>query len=359
MADIKRYPLVRHLRGTPTAHVVHLVRGAVKHEGVGLSFWFRPLQAVISEVPVADLELPLLFHARTSDFQDITVQATVTYRFVDPVLVATRIDFGIDPERGVWRSSPLEQVAQLLTELAQSHALDVLAVGPLEQALTTGVASVRDAVTAGLTGDQRLATTGIAVLGVRVLAIRPEADLERALQTPTREHVQSEADKATYSRRALAVERERAIAQNELDSKIQLAQREEQLVTQQGANARRLAEETAEAGRIETEARAARTGVLSTAEAHRTRLLGEAEAAAETAKLAAQGSVDQGVLLALALRELAGTLPAIGALTVTPDVLTGALARLVGRGDGEAAAGSGTASGAGSTTGAAGTGTAR
>ena len=345
MADIKRYPWCRHLRSTPTAYIVHLVRGKVRHKGVGLSFYFRPLQAVISEVPVADLELPLLFHARTSDFQDITVQATVTYRFVDPLLVATRTDFGIDPESGVWRSRPLEQVAQLLTELAQSHALDVLAVGPLQQALTTGVASVRDAVTAGLTGDQRLASTGIAVLGVRVLAIRPEIDLERALQTPTREHVQSEADKATYSRRALAVEREREIAQNELDSKIQLAQREEQLVTQQGANARRLAEEQAEAARIETEAHAARTGVLSTAEAARTRILGEAEAAAEAAKLAAQGSVDQGVLLALALRDLAGQLPSIGSLTVTPDLVTGALDRFLGRHGGVASADGATASG--------------
>ena len=44
--------------------------------------------------------------------------------------------------------------------------------------------AVRDAVSAGLAGDTRLAETGIAVVGTRVVAIRPEPEVERALQTP-------------------------------------------------------------------------------------------------------------------------------------------------------------------------------
>ena len=77
MADITTYALVRHLRGTPTLHVRHLRRGQLVHDGTGLAFFFRPLSAVLSEVPVDDRELPLLFHARTADFHDLTVQASV------------------------------------------------------------------------------------------------------------------------------------------------------------------------------------------------------------------------------------------------------------------------------------------
>src|SRR5256885_7664949 len=80
MADVTHRLFLRHLRGAPTAWVRHVVRGKAAHEGTGLSFWYRPLTAVLSEVPVDDRELPLLFHARTSDFADVTVQATVTYR---------------------------------------------------------------------------------------------------------------------------------------------------------------------------------------------------------------------------------------------------------------------------------------
>ena len=80
MADIARYPLTRHLRGTPTLHVLHVRRGKVVHTGTAQSFFFRPLSAVLSEVPVDDRELAVLFHARTADFQDLAVQASVTFR---------------------------------------------------------------------------------------------------------------------------------------------------------------------------------------------------------------------------------------------------------------------------------------
>jgi regulator of protease activity HflC (stomatin/prohibitin superfamily) len=333
MADIKRYPLVRHFRGTPTGHVVHVSGGEVRHDGAGLSFWFRPLSAVLSEVPIDDRELPLLFHARTQDFQDITVQATVTYRFTDPALVSQRLDFGVDPDTGRWRGTPLDQVAHLLTELAASHAIDLLAGMGLAEALVGGISLVRERMSTGLAGDTRLASTGITVLGARVAAIRPEADMERALQTPTREQVQADADKATYARRAIAVEREGAIAENELASKIELATREANLVTQEGNNQRRRAEEDAAAAAIAAQAAAERTTVIANASAEETRILGAAQAEAESAKLAAYAGVDQTVLTYLAMRELAGQLPNINSLTITPDLLTGALSGLTaGRG---------------------------
>src|SRR5438270_5172416 len=127
MADVTRRLFLRHLRGTPTAWVRHVARGKVAHEGTGRSFWYRPLTAVLSEVPVDDRELPLLFHARTADFQDVTVQATVTFRLSDPVVAAGRVDFSIDPDSGRWRGTPLDQIAALLTETAQQYALDLIA----------------------------------------------------------------------------------------------------------------------------------------------------------------------------------------------------------------------------------------
>jgi regulator of protease activity HflC (stomatin/prohibitin superfamily) len=328
MADIARYPLIRHLRGTTTAHIQHVRSGKIIHTGTGATFWFRPLSAVLSEVPVDDRELPLLFHARTADFQDVTVQATVTFRLTDPAVAAGRIDFSIDPETGQWRGTPLDQVAGLLTETAQQYALDLVAATELTATLAAGVRPVRDAVAAGLAGDGRLAETGIAVIGVGVVAIRPEPDVEKALRTPTREQVQQDADKATFERRALAVERERAIGENELQTQIELARREEQLVAQHGANARREAEDVAATGQIATEAEAQRTQRLAEARADETRLTGLAEGDAETARLAAYRDLPESILTGLALKELAANLPKIDSLVLTPDLLTPLLARL-------------------------------
>src|SRR5690348_5765286 len=127
MADVTTRFFLRPLRGAPTSWVRHHVKGKVRHEGTGQAFWYRPLTAVLSEVPVDDRELPLLFHARTADFADVTVQATVTFRVSDPATAANRLDFSLDPGTGAWRGQPLDQLATLLTELSQQPALDLLA----------------------------------------------------------------------------------------------------------------------------------------------------------------------------------------------------------------------------------------
>ena len=144
--------------------------------------------------------------------------------------------------------------------------------------------------------------------------------------------MQQEADRATFERRAVAVERERAIGENELQTQIELARREEQLVGQRGANARREAEERAAAGAVAAEAEARRTVTLAEAQAQGARLAGAAAGEAEAAPLAAYRDVPEAVLLALAVKELAANLPHIDSLVLSPDVLTTALAQLGGKG---------------------------
>jgi regulator of protease activity HflC (stomatin/prohibitin superfamily) len=326
MADITRFRFISHLRANPTTHVRHLRNGKVAHDGAGQAFWFRALNSSLSEIPIDDREQPLLFHGRTQDFQDVVIQATVTYRVLDPALAAGRLDFGIDPNTGLWRSTPLEQLGGLLTELAQQTALDLLARMSLTEALSEGMTALRAAVGTGLREDQRLTGIGIGVEDVRVVAVRAERDVEKALQTPTREMVQQAADKATYERRAMAVERERSIAENELQNQIELARREEQLVNQRGQNERMRATEAAAAGQIETQAAAGRQRALAEAEADAKRVIGAAEAAAEQAMMEAYAELDQATILALAIKQ--GALPDIGTLNLTPDLLTPLLAKL-------------------------------
>jgi regulator of protease activity HflC (stomatin/prohibitin superfamily) len=334
MADIKRYPFVRHLRGNLTLHVRHLRRGKAVHDGTGLSFFFWPMSAVLSEVPVDDRELALLFHARTADFQDLTVQASVTFRVTDPDTASARIDFSVDPDTGRWRGTPLEQVAGLLTETSQQQVLGLVADSPLATVLADGVTEIRDRILHGLTGDARLAETGIAVLGVRVIALRPEPEVEKALQTPAREQIQQEADRSTYERRAMAVERERAIGENEMQNQIELARREEQLLVQRGANSRRQAADKAEADRLAASAHAERELLQAQARADGARALGEAQAAGEAARAAAYRDLPQGMVVALAAKDLAGGLPRIGTLVLAPDTLTSLLARLTANANG-------------------------
>jgi regulator of protease activity HflC (stomatin/prohibitin superfamily) len=328
VATITKRPFVSHFRGGPTDHVLHLKRGKVAHSGTGQSFWFRPLAAVLSEIPVDDRELPLLFRGRTADFQEISVQASVTYRFADPDRAARRLDFALDPATGVWRGTPLDQVATLLTELAQQHTLALLAAMNLEAALSDAPDAVHGRLSEVLTAHDRLAEIGIGIVDVRVVAVRPDAEVERALRTPARERIQQEADRAGFERRALAVERERAIAENELQSRIELAIREEQLVARQGANERRRADEAAAAARIAAVAEADRIRLKAEASAQETRVTGAAEAEADAARISVYADVDPRILIALATRTLATNLPRIGTINLAPDTLSAALTRL-------------------------------
>jgi len=330
MAAVTRNPLipsVRHLRSDANVYVQHLHKGQAVRAGSGLAFWFRPRTAALTEVPLDDREQALLFHARTADFQDITVQATVNFRVIDPELATTRIDFGIDPHTGVWNGTPLETLGGLLTELAQQPAIEQLAQMSMHDALAIGIAPVRTGIAEALADDARLAERGISVTDVRVVAIRTDPEIERSMQTDTREQVQQEADRATFERRAMAVERERAIAENELKNQIELARREEELVGQRGQNERKRATELAAADAIATEAEAAQRSLLAETEADATRVLGAAQAEAETARYGAYQGVETTVILGLAVQELAKNLPNIDSLTITPDLLTSALAR--------------------------------
>jgi regulator of protease activity HflC (stomatin/prohibitin superfamily) len=334
MADIRTYPFFSHLRADPTSWVQHQQNGKVRRAGAGQSFWFRPDTAALAEVPLDDREQAVHFHARTADFQVVTVASTVTYRVEDPQLAATRTDFGISPRSGKWNAVPLETLGGLLSELAQQPAIELVAELSLAEALARGIGPIRERVSTALAADDRLHDRGLRVIDVRVVSVRTDADVERALQTETRERIQGEADKATFARRALAVEQESAIAENELTSQIEIARREQELVAQQGANERLRATEHAAAEQIAASATAERDRLQAETRAAGLRSVGQAEADAQAALLAAHAGVDQSMLNSLVLKELVANLPELPnltTLTVTPDVLAAALEALVGR----------------------------
>jgi regulator of protease activity HflC (stomatin/prohibitin superfamily) len=330
MATISTYPFVTHLRSTATMHVLHRSRGRIRHDGPGAAFWFRPMSAAISEVPVDDREQPVLITVRTADLQQVSAPGTVTYRFVDPALAATHVDFSVGLTTGAWAETPLETVGSAIHGATAAAVTQALAGRDLRAALTTDPAWLAATVHTALAADERLTSTGLAVVGVRFAVLRAEPDVERALQTPAREAIQQEADKATFERRAVAVEREAAIGQNELANQIDLAARAEQLIAQKGTNARREAQEQAAAGAIATAAEAARTTELAQARAEADQVVGAAAAETERAKLAAYTGMPRDLLLALAAREAAAALPAIDQLVITPDLLSSLLGRLAG-----------------------------
>src|SRR5688500_7068464 len=109
MAEIRNLGPFRHLRADAASQVLAYRHAKLTQAGRGLSFWFAPWSTSVAELPVDDRELPLSFHGRSADFQDVVVQGVLTYRIIDPLRTADRVDFTIDLRKGVWLRQPLEK----------------------------------------------------------------------------------------------------------------------------------------------------------------------------------------------------------------------------------------------------------
>ena len=329
MAEIRRFPVWRHLRGDPSYHIAQYRRGKLVRSGRGLSFWFHPMSTSVVQIPMDDRELAFLYHARSRDFQDVTVQGVINFRVTDPERLASRVDFSLDLRTGALVEQPMERLAGLVTELARQYTWSYLAHATLTEILEQGFEEIHARIAEGFAAEQSLVAMGLEVVAVRVGAVRPEAEVEKALQTPAREKIQQRADEATFERRALAVEKERAIQENELENQIELARREAALIEKRGENERSRAREQAQAERIAAEGEAERKTLEAESRAGAIRVVEAASVEAESERMSIYRDFPPQMLLGLAAQKLAGKLERIEHLSLSPDLLGGLLNRLV------------------------------
>ena len=340
MATIGGFGPFSHLRAESNQFILHFKKGRLVRQGAGLAYWFLELSAAIAEVPAEDIDTTFLLRERTSDLQEVAVQCTLTYRVEDPERAARRVNFSIDLEKGAWKEQPLDRLAGLWAQRAQQPVRAFLASVPLVDAVRSGAEALQVALDGALRRDPDLEHMGLALVGIQVKQVAPSADLEKALQTPTRESLQQKADEAVFSRRALAVEKERAIKENELASQIELARRQEDLIRRQGQNRMLEVENQASAEKAAVEAQLEREELLARAnardaiaraegQAQATRLAAEATSDGEARRVEVWERASQKVLLGLALQQLAGRIDHIQHLNLTPDLLGSVLQRFV------------------------------
>ena len=331
MATITSLGLISHLRAEPNQFILHYRNGQLARRGAGLSYWFVPLWAAVAQLPVEDIETTFILAERTADFQEVAVQCTLTYRIVDPEQAAARVNFTISLSTGAWVERPLERLASFWSQRARRPARTYLAAVPLVEAVQRGAEMIRAAMEDALREDAAIAALGLELVGLQVLRVAPVPDLEKALQAPTREGIQQRADEAVFARRAQAVEKERAIKENELATEVELARQQEHLIRNRGANRLLEVQQTAEAERVELEGEVARQAIAAEAsardvrmravgEAEARRQLGAAEAAAEAQRLAVWQDAPARILLGLAAQQLAGKIESINHLNLSPDM---------------------------------------
>ena len=330
MAEIRTYPLLppRWFRAEASSHVRMFRNGELARDGRGLAFWFAPDKVSIAEIPMSDREMTFLVKTQTADYQDIAVQGTVLWAVRDPGMLSDRVDFSVDLELGLHAAEPEDHINKVIQGLVRGIAEAYIKGFGVRALLEAGLSGFQARLDAGLVEDPTMAGLGIEIVSVRLNALTPSSELARALQAPTFESLQQQADEATFARRALAVDKERAIAENELANQIELASRRSDLIDREGSNARAEATSVAKAQEIRARGEAETTVIFAEAEATRIREVEAAEAEAERVRMEAVNALGADKLFALAARELAGKLEKIDGVTVTPDMISGLLGQL-------------------------------
>jgi hypothetical protein len=219
---------IRFIKVQPTMYLIQYKRGKIVREGSGISFFYYAPRTSLVAVPLASMEAPFIFSEHTVDFQEVTVQGQITYRVADPGRVSQLLNFAIDTSTHQHESEDPERLSQRLINLVNVLTRNELQTLSLREALRASDALVR-LLTERLQASGEVTALGIEIMGFSILAIRPNPETGRALEAEAREQLLKEADEAIYARRNSAVEQERAIRENELNTELAVENKKKEI----------------------------------------------------------------------------------------------------------------------------------
>ena len=325
----------RHVKASPSTYVIQYHNGKAVREGTGLTFWYFAPNATLVSIPLESVDVPFMFREVSSDFQEVTVQGQVAYRVTVPTTLAGLMNFTLKPEGGYASDDPVK-VPQRVVNAVQVQLRSVLQ-GQTLQELLRGSDHLVQVVRQGLQRADGLPSLGLELINLSILAVKPNPETARALEAQVREQILKQADDATYVRRNAAIEQERAVKENELNTEIAVEAkkrqiRESQLETERSVLSRRQAIQDQEmAGRITIEGQ---NKSLTSLRAGNAQIDADAKAYAIAATMKAVqgadpkvvqallvGQADPSALIAQAFLGLAENAERIGELNISPDLL--------------------------------------
>lgn len=304
----------KHYKFQPNEYVLVMKNGKVVKQGVGLSFFCNTLNTGMSVVPTVSFDTFFAFDdVLTSDFQGINIQGDISYIIRDYEKVAGMIDFSYTGKAG-YEEKKVEAkqvLGKRITNLAKTsaskfvNARDVKAVIQAQEELAAFLSEE-------MTSNEAIKELGLDVVTVSILAVSPSLETKRALESATREQILQQQDDAIYKRRNAAIEQERIIKENELNTEIKIAEREHESNMLKQKNALEEVELESKVTKEKADTRAYANEVV----------LKAMEAVDKDILLAILLSgMDSKTLIAKAFNSLAENTDKIGNLNISPDLL--------------------------------------
>ncbi len=222
---------IRFIKTKPTDYVLLFKKGRIKAQGAGLSFFYYAPRSSVVVVPAESRDILFMFKDMTSDFQECDIQGQLTYRVSEPEKLAALLDFTVDAD-GMPAGDGSDKLSERLVNIVQVTIREKLQSMPLINALTATKELVEHAGRV-LREAPPVKSLGLDVIDFSIVRLSPTPDMSRALEAGTRERFLKDADQAIYERRNFAVEQERRIRENELQTQIAVEEKNRQIREEQ------------------------------------------------------------------------------------------------------------------------------
>lgn len=327
---------VNYVKFEPSEFVIKYKSGRLEKEGKGLAFYYyAPITSVIV-VPTGSRSVPFIFEETTKDFQSITIQGEVNFKIEDSKKLSGLLNYDYNLAKKTYLSEDPLRLNQKVVNLVRVQTKKIFENMALKDALQCSE-TLAEKIIGSLVKHEEGARFGLEFLSVLILSILPNKETARALEADARENILRKADEALYIRRNAAIEQERIIKENELNTQIALEEKNRQVVEKKMANDQFVQEKKNSLHKDQMEFEINQEEMKKSlvdfevanmkvkSDAKIDELAKSVEAINlmknETIKALASAGMDASQLIAIAFQDLAGNAAKIGELNISPDLL--------------------------------------
>lgn len=306
----------RYLKTPPTTFSLLYKAGKATAKGSGLSrVYFSPIYTLV-QINLASVDLPFVFENPTQDFQDVTIQGQLTFRVADPEKLSSVMNYTVDA-RGKYVSDDPDKLGERLIQVAQVFSRDFSQRFTLLEVIEKS-SELSSELKRTLADSEVTKTLGVEILNVSVTSIKASPEMAKALQADARERLLLKADEAVFARRNTAIELERQIKENELQTERAIEEKRRQV-----REAKMQADIAVESRRTELVQKQVENQ-RKLAEVQISTMKATIEAMQGTdwkTLMAASGGGNAKSIIAIAFEQLAENARRIGRLDISPDLL--------------------------------------
>ncbi len=221
--------MLRHTNFQATEYVIVTgSKGNIKRKGYGLGFFYNDATTSIKVIPSTAFDTSYVFNdIITKDFQNISVQGDISYVISDFETASEKTDFSYLNRQGYGSklNEAQSKMSKRIIGIVKAEIARFMASKDIRSAIQSQNELAKE-LNEAVKANAYVREFGLSIINISVLGISPQPKTREALEAATREEILKQQDDAIYKRRNFAIEQERNIKENELNTEISIAEKE-------------------------------------------------------------------------------------------------------------------------------------